>query len=235
MLRGEIGSSGGRVRFAGLLVAAAVAVWLASTSAAGAPTSVLLSVSRPVPRPSVDSSVTAGAIVTVDWPLLSTDVDEFELLLSLDGGHSYPVRLTPQLDPGTTVLTWKVPNLPTPAARLRLRVGVAGREVDGEPSREFRLLPRSGLPPTPLWYAGGEWWTSVAASLGPVEVTQRTATVQRSVIAALDPFPAVTSTSEPLPPPAATTSPPVAHLDRATASHPVVAFRLNPHSLPQRE
>jgi hypothetical protein len=51
------------------------------------------------------------------------------------------VRLTPQLAGATRSFLWKVPNLLAARARLRLRWGLDGIEVEGEPSAPFAILP----------------------------------------------------------------------------------------------
>lgn len=101
----------------------------------------------------------AGSEVDVSWCAVPRDAKEMELFLSLDGGESYPLRLTPQLAPGVERLRWRVPNLPTAAARLRLRVGIPGRgEVDTEPSPVFRIITAGVAPPAPVVLRDGELW-----------------------------------------------------------------------------
>lgn len=65
-----------------------------------------------------------------------------ELVLSLDGGRTFPVRVTRDLSPSTSGLTWRVPALPSPRARLALRVGDSGEPPDEEillVSEEFAI------------------------------------------------------------------------------------------------
>lgn len=101
----------------------------------------------------------AGSEVDVSWCAVPREAREMELFLSLDGGVSYPLRLTPQLAPGVERLRWRVPNLPTAAARLRLRVGIPGLgEVDAEPSPVFRIIAQGVAPPAPVVLRGGELW-----------------------------------------------------------------------------
>ncbi|MEP6601431.1 MAG: hypothetical protein ABJB49_06415 [Nitrospirota bacterium] len=51
---------------------------------------------------------------------------EVEVYLSLDGGKSNVVRLTPQLDPRIGYYNWTVPNMPSSAAVLDVHFGCEG-------------------------------------------------------------------------------------------------------------
>jgi len=55
---------------------------------------------------------------------------EWEAFLSLDGGSSFPVRITPHLPIAERSFSWTVPSLPTAAARIRFRFGVRGVEQE---------------------------------------------------------------------------------------------------------
>jgi hypothetical protein len=115
----------------------------------------------------------AGQHARVTWVGLPTEVDELELLLSVDGGRSYPVRLTPRLDPDTGAFLWQVPNLPASEARLRLRVGVGGREIDGPASAPFVIGRAAGRPVATVEARDGEWWPSRLPLPGPREGRRR--------------------------------------------------------------
>jgi hypothetical protein len=173
--------------------------------------------------------------VRLEWPSLPPDVDEFEILLSLDGGASYPIRLTPQLAPGTTVLTWEIPNLPTTAARVRLRAGFDGHEVEGAPSRTFHLLAREDLPPAPLRYADGEWWISVGASLWSVALTHRTEPTAQASKPAVEELGALAPSSPPLAPPSGTIAQPAVRPRVAAPAVCPVAPQGASQARPQRE
>lgn len=110
-----------------------------------------------------------GRTVDLRWAALPHCVDEFEVLLSLDGGRHYPVRLTPQLDPSLGGLAWTVPNLPTDRARLRLRWGCDGVEIEGPPSAAFAISARDGLPMQPARYRTGEWWLQLDGAADALE------------------------------------------------------------------
>ena len=225
----------GRVRSATRLVAGVVLAWLASTPATASPTLDLHQAATSVPRPSIGATVTAGERVRLEWPALPPGADEFEILLSLDGGASYPIRLTPQLAPGTTVLAWEIPNLPTAAARVRLRAGFDGHEIEGEPSRSFRLVAREDLPPAPLRYADGEWWISVGASLWSVALTPRTETTAQASRAAVEELGAVAPSNPPLAPPSGTIVQPGVHPRLAAPAVCPVAPHGASQARPQRE
>lgn len=79
--------------------------------------------------PSAGEALAPGAIVDVRWaPICRTEgqreIDEAEIVLSLDGGRTFPVRVSPDLNPCTAKYVWKVPALPSSDARLALRAGM---------------------------------------------------------------------------------------------------------------
>ena len=71
-----------------------------------------------------------GQQLRVEWKAFLPHVDyswcELELYLSVDGGRTFPFRITPQLDPRATFFYWTVPNMPTNAAVLDIRFGCEG-------------------------------------------------------------------------------------------------------------
>jgi hypothetical protein len=97
--------------------------------------------------------------------------DEMELVLSLDDGATFPVRVTGRIRPDATSVEWRVPSLPTRHARLALRAG----EDEAEESEEILLLgeafeigtsPSNGL--EELFAVAGEWRTRDALEGAPV-------------------------------------------------------------------
>jgi hypothetical protein len=92
---------------------------------------------RPTPEPRRYAarlvSPTAGQVlvpgqkVKVEWRAILPNLDlswcELEVYLSLDGGNTFPFRITPQLDPRASFFYWTVPNLPTNTAVLDIRFG----------------------------------------------------------------------------------------------------------------
>jgi hypothetical protein len=123
-----------------------------------------------VPRlrgPAVGDRLEPESLVEISWSLdrFPSGDDEWELVLSLDGGRSFPVRVTANLDPATRRVLWRVPALPTDQARLAVRTG-----SDGEPSEEVpRLIGPSFViaasvraPVEELFAVRSEWRTREA-------------------------------------------------------------------------
>ena len=92
----------------------------------------------PPPPPSFSVTLispTAGQVlypgqkVRVEWqtsipnPIHWPSCEEMELWLSLDGGYTYAVQITPSMDPRTAFFYWIVPNTPTNSALLDIRFG----------------------------------------------------------------------------------------------------------------
>jgi hypothetical protein len=128
---------------------------------AAAPAFGTISVTAPPAR-----DLMAGERVTIAWSALPAGVEELEILLSLDGGRSYPVRLTPSMDPGRAVFEWIVPNLPATRARVRLRMGIGGRESESDASAPFQIARAVGAPIAPLDFRDGEWWIGESDASG---------------------------------------------------------------------
>ena len=68
-----------------------------------------------------------GQQVRVEWqatlPKTNAGGCEMEVFLSLDGGSTFTLCLTPHVDPHMTYFYWTVPNTPTNAAVLDIRFG----------------------------------------------------------------------------------------------------------------
>jgi hypothetical protein len=68
-----------------------------------------------------------GQRVRVEWeatlPKTRAVGCETELVLSLDGGSTFNIYITPPLDPKARYFYWTVPNTPTNAAMLDIRFG----------------------------------------------------------------------------------------------------------------
>jgi hypothetical protein len=109
-------------------------------------------------RLSCPGNVRAGEIVELRWSAPSADIEELEIMLSLDGGRTYDVRVSPELDPRANVWRWRVPNLPTSDARLRLRLGTRRGEREGMPTRAFTILAASDRPIERRQVHEGRWW-----------------------------------------------------------------------------
>jgi hypothetical protein len=73
-----------------------------------------------------------GEVVKVSWtstlPNMGNDLYwcEIEVLLSLDGGRTYSVWISPYLDAKAKSFYWTVPNTPTRQAVLDIRFGCEG-------------------------------------------------------------------------------------------------------------
>lgn len=117
--------------------------------------------------PSSGTVLRAGDVVQVRWTDLPEEVEEMELLLSMDGGLSFPVQLTPQLDPLLGSLSWRVPNLAIPHASLRLRVGVGRDEIESAPSGVFSIECAAGGPVAGLRFDFGQVWVQESSREEP--------------------------------------------------------------------
>jgi len=120
--------------------------------------------------PAPGQAIRAGERVEVSWARVPADVEEFELLLSIDGGETFPLRLTEMLDPALVTYAWRVPNLPTRAARLRLRAGVRGHEVMLRPGPAFEICGEAGAPAGRITFRRGEWWPTEGVAVLPQDV-----------------------------------------------------------------
>jgi hypothetical protein len=112
--------------------------------------------------PPAFGTVRAGETAKIEWRGLPRGVTELELLLTIEG-RDLPVRVTPQLAAHAGVLLWRVPNLPSRRARLTIRYGLDGEEIEDAPSASFEILPAAGEPPAVLAFREGEWWTQESA------------------------------------------------------------------------
>ncbi len=87
-------------------------------------------------------SLVPGTTRVIEWsvaPALGEGAEQ-ELLLSLDGGATFSLRVTPERSTAHRETTFRVPNLPTPHACLGLRIGSAGHpEVLVAWSAEFSI------------------------------------------------------------------------------------------------
>lgn len=122
--------------------------------------------------PGPGTVLTAGSQELVAWSLdarRARGFGEMELLLSIDGGRTFPIRVTRDLDPVTRSLAWRVPALPAPRARLALRAGDGG-EPDAEEirlvSEEFAIEADPVAALEPVMAVRGEWRTGEALDVG---------------------------------------------------------------------
>jgi hypothetical protein len=119
--------------------------------------------------PGAGEGLAPGAVVEVRWASLcdvarggeKREIDEAEVVLSLDGGRTFPIRVTPELRPCTTRFLWTVPALPTVHARLALRAGSEERDATETLeilSGEFQILSDPDGRVEKLRRHVNEWW-----------------------------------------------------------------------------
>jgi hypothetical protein len=131
-----------------------------------------------------------GASVLVSWPAgaVGTRFDEMELLLSVDGGRTFPVRVTRRIAPSEIGFSWTVPSLPAARARLALRVGV-DEEEEAETivglSDEFAIAPSAHG--EELFRVGGEERTRDALEDSPAPRPESSLDGAPSLFAGTDP------------------------------------------------
>jgi len=139
-------------RFRHLLLAGlawAGLAWTPATAMAAAPPVRLVA-------PFEGATLAAGSTAEIEWAPLDTfhrlpKAEEWEAFLSLDGGASYPVRITPHLDQDLRRIRFEVPPVPTADARILLRFGDERRETVVELPQRFAIVPSPILTrPLPL-------------------------------------------------------------------------------------
>jgi len=75
----------------------------------------------PLLGPGVEGRLAAGRVEVLALGPATAGAEERELVLSLDGGRSFPIRLTGEIGPGDGVVSWRVPALPAEHVVLALR------------------------------------------------------------------------------------------------------------------
>jgi hypothetical protein len=120
-------------------------------------------VARPpvtVTSPLSSDRLIAGESIVLSWtplPDLATypNLVEWEAFLSLDGGSTYPVRLTSHLDLDRRSIAVRVPEMPTREARLLLRFGDERDEIEYELPDLFEIRPSTQSDVEPARFARG--------------------------------------------------------------------------------
>jgi hypothetical protein len=110
--------------------------------------------------------VHAGDIVELAWSRPAGEVEELEVVLSVDGGGRYAIRVTPELERARDHYTWKVPRLAAAHARLCVRFGREHDEQLSTPTPEFVIgrAPEPGTAPDlrTAWTLSStrplDWW-----------------------------------------------------------------------------
>jgi hypothetical protein len=100
--------------------------------------------------PGAGATLTAGTTAELAWEALPglaplSKVEEWEAFLSVDGGATYPLRVTPHLDQDLRRIRWQVPAVPTADARLLLRLGDERREIVVELPQRFTIVPAPAI------------------------------------------------------------------------------------------
>jgi len=120
--------------------------------------------------PGSGATLTADSTVEVVWSRPCAEPDgasETELVLSLDGGLTFPVRISPEMGACAKSFRWQVPALETAHARLALRTGT-GEESESERlelvSDEFSIVVGEADDAEDLIQGAREWWTPQAVS-----------------------------------------------------------------------
>ena len=109
-------------------------------------------------HPAEGSSLREGDAVQIRWSGVPADAEEIELLLSVDGGQQFSLRLTDELDSTSGSFLWRVPSLSTDTASLAIRMGVHGEEIVSAPGPLFRLSHGPSTPAVLLRWKAGEIW-----------------------------------------------------------------------------
>ena len=99
--------------------------------------------------PAAGEELIAGSFATIEWEglALPEHVEEWEAFLSVDGGRTWPLRVTPHLDAGIRHFAFRVPEFPTREARILLRFGDEKREVGMEAPQSFAIAPAACVSP----------------------------------------------------------------------------------------
>jgi len=131
----------------------------------------LLSAPVALTSPLASERLTAGESTVLSWvPLADLGhhpwLEEWEAFLSLDGGATYPVRLTPHLDLERRSFAVEIPGFATRQARLMLRFGDENREVEFEFPDLFEILPARDSPLEPANLARGRGESARAGEVG---------------------------------------------------------------------
>lgn len=97
-----------------------------------------------VVAPAPGTKLAAGTLSTVEWTeseagRLPERIVEWEAFLSLDGGRTWPLRLTPHLAIGLRRFSFRVPGFPSRDARLLLRFGDEREETSVDVPGSFTI------------------------------------------------------------------------------------------------
>jgi hypothetical protein len=101
-----------------------------------------------VVSPAAGAELTAGSFAVIEWEGLALPerTEEWEAFLSVDGGRTWPLRITPHLDVSIRRFSFRVPHLPTREARLLLRFGDERQEVEMAAPQRFAIAAPAAYP-----------------------------------------------------------------------------------------
>jgi hypothetical protein len=110
--------------------------------------------------PAAGAELEAGSVASITWEglALPEHADEWEAFLSLDGGRTWPLRITPHLDISIRFFEFRVPDFPSHDARVLLRFGDERREMEMVAPQSFAIAqgPFRAAPPPHLVLSRGE-------------------------------------------------------------------------------
>lgn len=94
--------------------------------------------------PRAGVALAAGSTAEIEWAPVAgfaglPKSEEWEAFLSVDGGATYPMRITPHLDSDLRRFHFQVPPVPTANARILLRFGDERRETAVELPEQFAI------------------------------------------------------------------------------------------------
>ncbi len=114
--------------------------------------------------PEAGNRLVAGTTVDVAWtlPTSSWAVEEMELVLTFDGGQTFPLRVTGELEGRSSHVPWRVPNVMSAEVRLALRAGLEGHEQILFLSPVFTILADALAPVDSMVEVESELWTREA-------------------------------------------------------------------------
>jgi hypothetical protein len=129
--------------------------------------------------PAAGDRLPANEPLEVAWSLdpdAFDDRDEMELVLSLDGGDTFPIRVTGRLPTDVRHVAWRVPALATERAVLALRAGDEDRDESETilaVSEPFAISASPESAPELLYAVAHEWRTRDALDGAPIRTTPR--------------------------------------------------------------
>ena len=91
-------------------------------------------------RLAIGHPVHPGEKLSLFWQGADESIEELEILLSVDGGQTFSIWVSPSLDPRTGHYEWTVPKLGGSDAWLLVRFRRDGQEIEGPATRLSAFL-----------------------------------------------------------------------------------------------